>query len=162
MNKIDEALASHMRELNSFYFGTKSDVQLTEEEVQELQFGFYGDAAVPRRRGRPFAHRSRDECTFQSYEVFVFVAGEMRIFKQRHGLKQVPVRVRDEFIEFAKRMSPLAEDDLVIEHLRKDQRSLPHYDEPTCFQLVRQEYDDGTVANVIIAGPADERLKRCR
>lgn len=161
MKNLDEALASHMRELNSFYFGTKSEAQLSDEEIQELQSGFYSDAAVPARRGRPSAHRSKDERTFQSYEIFVFVTGEMRTFRMRHGLKRIPVKVRDEFIRFAKRMSPLADDEIVLEHLRKDQRSLPHYDGPTCFQLVRHEYENGEVANVIVAGPANERLKRC-
>lgn len=161
MIDVDEALAAHMRELEFFHFGTKADLQLSEPEILELQSGVYKDAAIPPRRGRPVAHRSKTERTFQSYEVFVFVVGEMRIFKMRHGLKQVPARVQNKFIEFAKRMSPEADDDIVLEHLRKDQGLLPHYDEPTSFQVVRHQFETGEIGTIIIAGPADERSKRC-
>lgn len=162
MIDIDHALAAHMRELECFYFGTKTDVQLSDEEIFELQSGVYRDAAIPPRRGRPIAHRSKKESTFQSFEVFVFVVGEVRIFKMRHELKQVPARVQAKFIEFAKRMSPEADDGIIFEHLRKDQSLLPHYDEPTSLMVVRHQYETGEIGTVIIAGPADERLKRCR
>ena len=160
MKNLDEALRSHIQELDNFYFGTSQSKGSMphDAEGEKLESAFDADAAAPARRGRPLAHRSADERTFQSYEVFVFVTGEMRTFRMRHGIKRLPVKVRDAFIEFAKRMSPLADEEIVLEHLRKDQRSLPHYEEPTCFQVVRYEYEDGSVGNVVVAGPADGRL----
>lgn len=162
MKNLDGLLAAHIRELERFHFGPKSEVQLSDEEIKALQYEFEIDAK-PARRGRPFAHRTKKERTFQSFEAFVLVAGEMRIFKDRHKPKGgVPTKVRDALIEFAKRISPLADNELVIEHLRKDQRILPRYDQPMMFQLVRHEYDDGTTANVVVVMPATDRLKRCR
>lgn len=143
-----------------FYFG-QNEVQLSAEETTKLQLECAADASKPRRRGRPPAHRSRDDRTFQSMEAFVFVEGEKRTFKIRHNLRQIPKRVQDRLIEFAKRICPLADDELILEHIRKDQRLLPHFDEPTSFLLFRHEYEDGDVANVIVAGPANDRLKRC-
>jgi hypothetical protein len=118
-SKIDLALDAHMQELECFFFGARPKAQLSSAETRELQLTFDVDASLPRRRGRPFAHRTTNEETFQSYEAFVFVAGEMRIFKKRNGLRQVPKRVRDKFIEFAKRdqMSPKAIDHLIEDHL---------------------------------------------
>lgn len=159
--KVDIALDAHMREIELFFFGTRAKVQLSDPEIQELRAEFEFDASLPHGRGRPFAHRSRNESTFQSYEAFVFVAGEIRIFKRRNGLKQVPKRVRDKFIEFAKRISPDAVDELIEDHLKKRQHIFRGYDELTFFQLVRHEFEDGTVANVILAMPANERLKLC-
>ena len=162
MKNLDQLLAAHIRELERFHFGPKPEVQLSNEEIQKLRYEFEIDASKPAKLGRPFAHRTRNERTFQSFEVFVLVTGEMRIFKFRHDPKGgVPKRIRDKFIEFAKRLSPNADNELVIEHLRKDQRILPYYDEPVAFQVVRHEYTDGTMANVIVCYSAAERLKRC-
>jgi hypothetical protein len=156
MKNVDNLLAAHLWELECFHFGPQRINQFSAEEIQKLNYEFEMDAK-PARRGRPFAHRTKNERSFQSFEVFVLVTGELRIFRFRHG-PRVPKKVQDAFITFAKRLSPDADDDLVLEHLRKDQHILPHYDEPRSFQLVRHEYDDGTVANVIITCSAKDRL----
>jgi hypothetical protein len=163
-SKIDEALDAHMRELECFFCVTRPKDELSSNEIRKLQMAFDVDASLPRRRGRPFAHRTTNEETFQSYEAFVFVAGELRIFKKRNDLRQVPKRVREKFIEFAKRdqMCPKAIDHLIEDHLNTKQRIFQGYDELTFFQLVRHKYEDGTVANVILAMPANERLKLCK
>lgn len=166
-SKIDLALDAQMKELECFFLRPRPAPELSVNETQELQLPFDIDASIPRRRGRPFSWRSRNERTFQSCEAFVFVAGEMRIFKQRNGLKQVPKKVREKFIEFAKRkeMFPKADVQLIEDHLKKDQRIFATYfaayKEPTFFQLVRHEYDDGSVANIIVGTPAIERLRLC-
>lgn len=87
----------------------------------------------------------------------MFVAGEMRTFRMRHGFRRIPVKVTDEFIKFAKRECPLADDEIVYEHIRKDQRFLQEFEEPTCLLLVRFEYEGSRTGNVIVAAPSDMR-----
>jgi hypothetical protein len=163
MTDLGQALKSHLQELDDFYFGASQATgpdshELPETEIDKLEYAFDVDALVPSRRGRPSAHRSRDQRTFQSFQAFVFVTGEKRTFRQRHRLTGVPEDATNKFIEFAKRLYPLARKETVREHLRKDQGLLPHYDEPTCFQVVRYEYEDGAVGTVVLAGPSNGRL----
>jgi hypothetical protein len=160
MKNVAEALESHMRELENFYWAPPSKgakPKMGAQDRRKLESGFDNAAARRAPRGRPPAWQSRDERTYQSYEAFVFVAGEMRTLRMRHGIKRIPVKVRDEFIKFAKRECPLADDEIVLEHLRKDQRFLPDFTEPMCFLLVRFEYEEGRTANVVVAAPSDTR-----
>jgi hypothetical protein len=157
---VDKLLELHLRELRDFYLvGPRSKLakhELSAGEVEKLQAAFESDAAVF-KRGRPPAHRTASERTFQSFQAFVFVAGELRIFRLRHGIERLPMKVQLAFVEFAKEMYTLAVDEIVLDNIRKHQRMIPEFDEPTCLELVRQEYEDGSVANVIVAGPADMR-----
>jgi hypothetical protein len=160
MKNLDQELKAHLRELESFYYPPPGVVRpgICKRESRSLQACFKRAASRRAPRGRPAAWHSRNERTFQSFEVFVVAAGEMRTFKMRQGIERVPVKVRDAFIEFARRECPLARKETILEHLRKDQALLPRYSEPTCFLLMRVECEDGNPAGVIIAGPSDLRL----
>jgi len=159
-DNVDETLKSHMRELEEFYGDSRpkeAKPKISAQDRRRLNSGFKNVTARRVLPGRPPAWESRDERTFQSFEVFVRVTGEMRTYRIRHGIKRIPIKVRDEFIKFAKRDCPLAVDEIIHEHLRKDQRLLPDFKEPTCFILVRFEYKWGRTANVIVAAPSDKR-----
>ena len=158
-NNVDEALKSHMRELEEFYGAPRpkeAKPKISAQDRRRLESAFENAAARRVPRGRPPAWESRDERTLQSFEAFVIVTGEMRTFRKRHGIR-VPVKVRDEFIKFAMRECPRADEHLILEHIRKDQRLLPDFKEPVCFLLVRYEYKWGRTANVIVAAPSDMR-----
>jgi hypothetical protein len=162
MKNVAEALELHLRELDYFVLRPRAKPKISAQDRRRVESGFDNAAVRRAPRGRPPAWRSRDERTYQSCEAFVFVTGEMRTFKMRHGIKRIPVKVRDAFIEFAKRMCPFADEELVLEHIRKDQRFLPDFNEPTCFLLVRFEYEcpaTKTVisADVIVAAPSNKR-----
>jgi hypothetical protein len=157
MKNVDEALELHLRELDYFFLRPRAKPRIPAQDRRRLESAFDNAATCRAPRGRPPAWQSRDERTNQSFEAFVFVTGEMRTVRRRHGIKRIPVKVRDAFIEFAKRMYPFADEELVLEHIRKDQRFLPDFEEPTCFQLVRFEYEGGRTANVVVAAPSNKR-----
>jgi len=128
----------------------------SDEDVDKLAAGLE-EVAAPLPRGRPHAWRSKNERTFQSFAAFVFVVGELRTFRLRSNKPYIPAKVRRAFIAFSKQLYPLAADDALYEHLRKDQRLLPDYEKPTCFLLIRHEFESGITGNVIISGPSDLR-----
>jgi hypothetical protein len=159
-NNVDEALKSHMRELEEFYGAPRpkeAKPKIFAQDRRRLESAFENAAARRAPRGRPPAWESRNERTYQSFAAFVFVTGEMRTYRMRNGTRGVPVKVIDEFIKFAKRDYPRADEHLILEHIRKDQRLLPDFKEPVCFLLVRHEYKWGRTANVIVAAPSDMR-----
>ena len=160
MGNVDQALEEHLRELHEFYIaGVRSD--LSDSELSELALAFDEAAARPIPRGRPPAWQSKNERTYQSAELFVFVTGEFQTFRRRLGIQYVPARVREAIIEFAKKLYPQAKSSIFREHLRKDQRLLPSYEEPTCFLLVDFEWEEGRTVYVVLAAPSDERRSRC-
>jgi len=82
---LDRALKSHLQELENFYFGDKSKEkpELSETEVKYLNSTFAADADLPTRPGRPLAHRTRNERTFQSFQAFAFVTGRNAYVQNR-------------------------------------------------------------------------------
>src|SRR3954453_760997 len=95
MKNRDERLESHIRELENFYHSppeTKSKPDIGAHDRRKLESAFEKAHARRTPRGRPPAWQSRNECTYQSFEVFVFVVGEMRTFKKRHGTKRVSAK----------------------------------------------------------------------
>jgi hypothetical protein len=152
-NVLDAALELHLRELQEFYLSQRSlESKISARDGRKLESAFAKAAARRAPRGRPPAWHSSNERTHQSREAAIFVIGEMRTFRLRHGIKRIPVKVTNAFIEFAKRMCPFAKYHIVIDYIRVNQGILPHYNEPTCFLLVRF----GT-ADVIVAAPSDKR-----
>jgi hypothetical protein len=148
MENVDEALAFHLGELSYFYL-SPSEPTLSAREVNDggenqrkIQAGLecaLTDAAAHRaHRGRPPAFQSSNERTHQSLQAFFFVGGEMEIFRNRNGIKRIPVKVRNAFVEFAQKLYPSAEQEIVFEHIRRHERYLPKYEEATCFLLVRE------------------------
>jgi hypothetical protein len=160
MKNEERALELQLRELHEFHLAPrpKGPTKMSARDGRKLESTFVNAAARRPRRGRPPAWHSKDERTYQSYEAFVFVTGEMRTLRMRCG-KRISVKSRNAFIKFAKRTYPLADEEIVLEHIRKDQGILPHYNEPTCFLLVRFEYEGLGTGEVIVAAPSDKR--RC-
>lgn len=155
MKNVDRDLELQLRELNEFYFSPRQKdpgSKMCARDGRKLEFACAKAATRRAPRGRPPAWHSSNERTYQSFEAAVFVIGEMRTFRIRRGIKPVPGNVTKAFIEFATRMCPLADEDIVFEYIRENQAILPHFKEPTCFLLVRF----GT-AVVIVAAPSDKR-----
>ena len=94
-----------------------SDIVLTLElSMSEALKSLEG---AKRRRGRPDILASGNPATIDSYRAFRFVQREMQYFRKRVGRVRVPKDARDCFIELASRLYPNADDELVVQHLRR-------------------------------------------
>src|SRR4051812_22681036 len=101
---VDKALKEQILELDEFWFAPPSEVAkraTRARDLRRLETAFVNAAARRPPRGRPPAGQSRNERTYESFAAFVFVTGEIRTFKMRHGIKRIPVRVTNAFITFA-------------------------------------------------------------
>lgn len=163
MKNVDQAIEEHMRELREFYILRPQDgSDVSDEDGGKLISALEEAAARPAPVGRPPAWRSKNPRTYQSFESFLILMGEYGTYRLRNGnVKRLPSKLKSELMKFALEMCPDADEELVVEHLRKNRHLLPKYEEPTCFILVRHEFDDGRIAAVIIAAPANLRRGCC-
>jgi hypothetical protein len=153
MKSVHEALELHLRELNDLFIlppleqEPKLSPQVRKDQLEDerrlqaaLRSAFTDAAARSARRGRPPASHSSSERTHQSFQAFFFVCGEMAIFEKRNGAKRTPERVKDAFIDFARKLYPSARTKTVREHIRRYRRYLPKVEGPKCLLLVRSEF----------------------
>lgn len=162
MKNVDHAIEEHMRELREFYMLRPQDgSDVSDEDGDKLLSALEEAAARPAPVGRPRAWRSKNPRTYQSVGLSFFLMGEHGIYRLRNGVKRLPFKLKSELMKFALEMWPDADEDLVVEHLRKDRHLLPKYEEPMCFILVRHVFDDGRIGAVVIAAPANLR-RGCR
>jgi len=163
MKNLNAAIQSHMLDLerrSSRRFSAEATPNIDAGDRRKLQRAF-GRAAVCRPGpGPPPAWRSKNEKTRQCFEMFLFMTGELRLYRMRnrpHIPKErnthVPKDMWDKLFEFGQRAYPLADETIVREHLRERRRMLPYFDEPTTFFLMSYEHEGLGTAYAIIASP---------
>jgi hypothetical protein len=128
MKNVDEALKLHLQEwfeeisLDRPRPKPKGTIpKLSEKEAEEIQavFDKFSELSLPaRRRGRPWVLDMNE-----SFHAFLFVNNQMNVFRKRNGIKRVPEKVRDAFIELAlNTWYPKAVGGRVLEFLREKKK----------------------------------------
>ncbi|MCV0387134.1 MAG: hypothetical protein K5821_11995 [Nitrobacter sp.] len=116
-NKMDDAMQRHLQNRQKAWDNFQPRLQAANKHLFESDGG-WSDVEV--RPGRQEAFRSRNARTFQSRQAAEFVFEEIEIVRKGLNITRVPALARNKFLETAMGFYPHADQEIVLEHLRRN------------------------------------------